>query len=286
MQIDRRITNGLAWAGVVLVVGIPLADLVTGQLMGDGPNAATAQIAMIEPVAAVAPVPVPLSQRPAAPVVQPVAAVPVTAPVVAPAAPAAPVQTAAVAPVAAKPAAQATGQGDIVDGYLQSGRALPSYITGAGAPASTPQPPVASAPAAAVPPAPTPAGAPATVAVAPVQTDPVVTAALTPAKVAPMPMPLSMRPEPVLIVEGATRTRAIQVGPGLNPRSSATVTYGDLQDWESGPLSEFLARRQGVAVVPPDYDEDGFFLDEGPNGPRRGDRLIGPVVQPVFPFVN
>ena len=129
-----------------------------------------------------------------------------------------------------------------------------------------------------------PAAAP--VAVAPSQTDPLVTAALTPAKIAPMPMPLSMRPEPVLIVEGPARTRSIQTGSDIVSRSSASVTYDDLEDWESGPLSEFLARRQSGEPVAPDYDPDGFFLDEGPNGRQRGDRLIGPVEQPFFPFVN
>jgi len=286
MQIDRRITNGLAWAGVVLVVGIPLADLAAGQLMGDRAGDAPAQIAMIEPVAPVAPVPVALSQRPPAPVAKPVAAAPVTAPVVAPVAPAAPVQSAAVAPAAARPTVAANGQGDIVDGYLQSGRQLPAYITDANAAPVAPPSALAAAASAVASAAATSPVAPAAVAVLPGQTDPLVTASLSSGKVAPTPMPLSMRPEPVLIVDGPVRTRAIGVSSSQTPRSSAAVTFDDLQDWESGPLSEFLARRQGSGVVDPAYDEDGFFLDEGPNGPRRGDRLIGPVDEPLFPFVN
>ena len=287
MQIDRRITNGLAWAGVVLVVGIPLADMVTAQIMGD--QSKPAQVAMIAPVAPVAPVPVALSERPAPPVVKPVATAAVKpAAVVTPAAvskptvvaqPAAPVATVQqpVAPTAAMQTAavaaptQAAPSGDVVSSYLQTGKALPAYITGApGAPATS----QAAAPAA------TPAS------VAPPATDPFEVAALGPAKDAPVPMPLSMRPEPVLIVEGPPASRDFQAGADRNPRSSATVTYDDLQDWESGPLSEFLARRQGGEQIDPDYDPDGFFLDQGPNGAPRRDRLIGPADDVFFPFVN
>ena len=273
MQIDRRITNGLAWAGVVLVVGIPLADLATGQLMGDQASAAPAQIAMVAPIA---PVPVALSERPAAPVVTPTPAAVAVAPKPTPAAAApAPVTAEIATPeaVAPTPAGNAaTSQGDAVDSYLQTGKALPSYITGA----ATPSPQAVPA----VVPVQTPAIA------APVATDPVVVAALGAAKTAPVPMPLSMRPEPVLIVDGPTQVRNIQTGPGLNPRSSATVTYDDLQDWESGPLAEFLARRQGADRVDPNYDADGFFLDQGPNGRTDRGRLIGPADDFFVPFAD
>ena len=302
MQIDRRITNGLAWAGVALVIGVPLADYVLAQMSGDAP-VAPQQIAVIAPVAPIAPVPAPLSDRPAAPVARPVAAAapatpkpvpttpaPAASVAVAPAepvsvAPAAPVQT-----VAATPSpASASASDDVVSGYLQSGRPLPSYITGANTGPTVAAAPAVATPAPAVPVAASPAvTAPAAmpVAAAPAVTDPLVTAALSPAKVAPVPMPLSMRPEPVLIVEGPARTRAIGIGSETVSRSSASVTSEDLQDWESGPLSEFLAQRQGGQRVDPDYDPDGFFLDEGPNGGPRGDRLVGPVQQPYFPFVN
>lgn len=277
MKIDRRITNGLAWAGAVLVVGVPLADIVSGQMMGDRADARPAQVAMMEPIAAVAPVPVALSQRPAAPQPKP-AATAVAAQPTAPSKPAPSVAPVTAAPaVAAAPAATtpprataAAPQGDVVDSYLKAGKPLPSYITNGDADAvAVAQPPVA-----------------------PVQTtviDPVTVAALTPAEaapasIAPMPMPLSMRPQPVLIVEDTARTRSIDVVPDVNPRSSAAVTYNDLQDWESGPLSEFLARRQGSGQVAADYDADGFYLDEGPNGaPRRG-RLIGPADPWFIPF--
>ena len=47
MQIDRRITNGLAWAGVVLVIGIPVADVVSAQFMAE--RTPSAQVAALAP---------------------------------------------------------------------------------------------------------------------------------------------------------------------------------------------------------------------------------------------
>ena len=289
MKIDRRITNGLAWAGVVLVVGVPLADMVSAQVMGDGSDARPAQIAMIEPVAQpapvakVAPVPRAASARPAAPVAKPV-----VQPTAVAAKPAAPASVAVAKPVqTAAATVDATTTGSVVDSYLQSGKAMPSYITEASQ--AQPSKPAAASvlsPIIAVP----------AVPVAPVTSQPAVpvetveTASLTPDRIAPMPMPLSMRPASVLIVPEQTSmqsTQGFQVGPSSDRRSSATVTARDLQDWESGPLSEFLAKRQaGGGRVDPEYDADGFFLDQGPNAAPRRDRLIGPADDGFFPFIN
>ncbi|MGV8855417.1 MAG: hypothetical protein ACOH2L_12300 [Devosia sp.] len=285
MKIDRRITNGLAWAGVVLVVGVPLADMVSAQVMGDGSDGRPVQIAMIEPVAAparVAPIPMAASARPAAPVAKPVVQSAAVA-----ARPVAPVAVAVAKPVVSAAARiDATTTGSVVDSYLQSGKPMPSYITGASqsqpaAPSAAPAlspiiavPAVPAVPAAAAPTAPT---------------VPVETASLTPDRIAPMPMPLSMRPAPVLIVPDVSRTQTqtFQVGPSGGRRSSATVTSRDLQDWESGPLSEFLARRQAAGgKVDPNYDPDGFYLDQGPNAAPNRDRLIGPADEVFFPFAN
>lgn len=266
MKFDRRITNGLAWAGVLLVVGIPAADLLSAQFSGD--KAAPEQIAVVSPAA---PTPAPAGQRPDA---------------------AKPVETAA---ATTKPA---TGQGgSAVDSFLSSGKPLPSYITGGSAAAPAP-----TQTAAAPKPAPTPAPvvttpAPAQTAATqpvrtPIVTDPVQTAAL-PAKVAPVPMPLSMRPAPIRVPVATTTPPAdIVLPPGLGntnaPRPNGMVDSADLEDWESGPLSEFLAQREGrgssSATVTSDYDPNGFFLDEGPNAGR--DRVIGREVAPFPFFVN
>ncbi len=240
MQIDRRVTNGLAWAGALLVVAVPSIDYLTGQFAGAN-GAAPASIAVVEPATAA-------------------------------------------------DAGQVAAAGGVVDNFVQSGRPLPSYITGA--PATTPAPkPVAVAPAPA--PAPAAVATPAAPARPLIVTDPVQVAALPP-KIAPIPMPLSMRPRPViatqpLIIDTPTSAPIINpvaVAPPLEPvyvppsvgRAPAPVTAADLQDWESGPLSEFLARRQqqqGVAA--PVYESEGFYLDEWNNRQPRGrDRLVGP----------
>ena len=98
---------------------------------------------------------------------------------------------------------------------------------------------------------------------------------------APVPMPLSMRPRPITQPLAGAQP-AVVIPPGVAAPPVA-ITAADLEDWESGPLSEFLARRQqqgaGVAVTP-DYDPDGFFLDQGPNRPRN--RVIAREVDAPF----
>jgi hypothetical protein len=292
MQIDRRVTNGLAWAGVLLVVGIPTADILSAQFLGDPTPAPSAQIAQIAVVERIAPVPAPLSQRPAAPVAKPEAqvatATPVKPVVVAP--PAKPIVEAAAAtpakPVVATPAANpATRTADAVNAWLDSGKPLPSYITDEPSAAQPIQ--VAATPPARAPIVAAPTTAPAAI-------DPVQVASIQQPKVAPMPMPLSMRPSPVAVVRPAANAVPVAVvgpnndlivaTPGTGPRPPANINAQELEDWESGPLAEFLAERQG-SRADVTYDNDGFFLDEGPNRqPRRPGRVIGPVDDFFFPF--
>lgn len=262
MKLDRRITNGLAWAGVILVVGVPTADLLSAQFSGD---ATPARVAAIEPAA---PVPAPLSQRPDAPSSEVAEVKPV-------------------APVASKPATQPVAQtASVVDNFVNSGKPLPSYITGgdaAAAPAVAPVP--APAQVATTPPVRTP------ILTTPAAVDPTQVAALAPQRVAPVPMPLSMRPTPITVPVAVTAPADIVIPSGIEtPRPSATVTAADLDDWETGPLSEFLARKQGQgggssATVTTDYDPDGFYLDQGPN-PRERDRVIVWEEQPFSFFAD
>lgn len=283
MKIDRRVTNGLAWAGVFIVVGVPVADILSAQFLGDPvermPQAAV--VAAVTPAAAVAPVPAPLSQRPAAapkPATQVAAVAPAPAKPVTPAkAPTKPVAAAPAKPAAAtpaKPAATPAAQtADVVDAYLQSGRKLPGYITDDSA---SPTP----ARVAATPPARTPIITEPAAPAAPTQAvDPVQVAAI-PAKEAPVPMPLSMRPEPITVpIAVAAPAPALVVVPptGNVPVPPASITARDLEDWESGPLAEFLAERQQQGEAN-GYHEGGFFLDEAPpvQRPRR-DRFVGPI---------
>ncbi|MDB5473423.1 MAG: hypothetical protein JWP99_726 [Devosia sp.] len=306
MQIDRRITNGLAWAGVLLVVGVPTADLLSAQFMGERPAASTAQIGLVEEKVAVvqdklvAPVPAQRSQRPAEKPVEVAIAQPVQ-PVANPA-----------------PAKPVSGRADPVDDFVQSGKPMPSYITDAPAPLQAapvkPAPALAPVPSAAAPapaaqapltPAqprvaalPAPAGPPALTGPAPAATVPVQTAAIAP-KVAPTPMPLSMRPRAVAVAPinpGAppatiARSEPVFVPPSVQPVPPAQITAEDLEDWETGPLADFLARRQGGQVPQQadaqsrfSDDEEAFFEREDEEEAffereqefRRRDRLVGP----------
>ena len=289
MQINRRITNGLAWAGLFVVVAVPVADAVSRQLMGDEPQIAVATVAELPREDA--PVPAPLSQRPHAPATETAAITPAQPPVVKP-----------VVPAAAKPVAAAN---PVVDSFLSSGKKLPSYITGGDDEPA--QAVVAPAPAKPTTPALTkPVTAPVETAVvaptnpvvvpeAPVAIDPVEVAALSPANIAPMPMPLSMRPTPVTRpLATAPSNDDIVLPPEVVANNNARPSVvDDLRDWETGPLSEFLARRQGQQKSSATVTSDGSFQDgyyddsNAPPRPRR-DVYLGPVQDDAvfFPFVN
>jgi hypothetical protein len=282
MQINRRITNGLAWAGAFLVVGVPTADLLSAQFLGDA-TSQTASVAVIEPAGPVAPSPLPTSSRPAAPKPVQLAAVeekPATPPVAEPAAP-------ALEP--AQPLENTTAAvADPVDSYIQSGKPLPAYISGGDTQPTkvAAVPPATTKAAVTAPKTETVAAAPTSTA-APKKTDPLEMASL-PAKAAPIPMPLSMRPKaPVQTTVAVAPSRdPIVIPPSV---AAPTVTAADLEDWESGPLSEFLARRgQQGDRADVGYEPGGFFLDEAPERERvQPDRVIGPVHDEFFfPFMD
>ncbi len=246
MALNRRLTSGLAWAGLLLVVGVPSADFITGAI---NPRASTTSEAPVPQVRTSQPKPAPIvtaskpAEQPAkAPTAKPPAAKPpVVKPEVAEAPVAKPVSQ-AVAPPAQKPVAVASG--DPVDKFISGGKKLPSYISGGDE----------EAPATTVPqdqsPASTPDSDVATV-------DPV-------ELIAPIPAPASQRPRPVervVIVDDATVERQPVIPP------AGFVGEEDLAGWESGSLADYLAQ-QGLLSDGPSsaYDPDGFYLDEGPNG--------------------
>jgi len=247
MQIDRRIINGLAWAGAALVVLVPAADYVSRALKAPAPQLAVVQEE--EPAPALV---APPATTPAKPEVAVSAPAPAPAPVES--------RPAAEPAVAAAAPTERVAGGSAVDTYLQSGRKLPSYIsdsaaTSAATPAVAPSAPTVTPPPVAATPA------------APAETPRVETAAL-PQKIAPVPMPLSMRPRSVERPVVVATPPAVEAPLIIETPQQPVVTADDLRDWESGPLADFLAQRgQGPreVVVPEDYDPDGFFLDQGPN---------------------
>lgn len=284
MPIDRRITNGLAWAGAVIVIAIPAADIALRQF---GPQPEP-QIAVVEAQPETPSLPTSASERPTPVAVETPAAsesaAEVRQPVSQPANVPDPVNT------ATSGTAQSGASGSVVDDFVSSGRPLPSYISNGGGAASAP---TVDAPAPARSTAAAPAVAsPAPAASAPSATPPAVTppaspqpaATTTPEQVANVPRsrivtfptPVSERPPSVPRSQVATQQPLIvEPQPPLIVAPEAPIVTGaDLDDWESGPLSEFLARRQGGgAAATPDYDPDGFFLDEGPNSRNQPQRF-------------
>jgi hypothetical protein len=245
MQLDRRtITNGLAWAGAALIIAIPAADLIARQFSPQP------QVAVVEDV----------STRPAPEL--PTASTERPAP--------------ATSNNAAPPAAQATvnpapekdTSGDAVDSYLQSGRELPSYISGgsgsASAPAPTTQAPTttASVQTASVPPQQTQSvPPPATQNQQPAR--PLITA---PRAVSGFPTPVSERPRAIAaqtpLIQPAVPAPVVQPAapPLIIDTPAPVVTAQDLEDWETGPLSDFLANRGGRgSQFPQAYDEDYYY---------------------------
>lgn len=268
MKLDSKVTGGLAWAGLFVILAVPAADILSKP-----------------------------SQQRAGSVAASIDAVETGS--------VKPVQTAAIkAPVPA--VRKAPAKVDVVDDYLASGKRLPSYISDApGAVSRTETAPAATADAAVVKkPATTtlivapsvpqaaavgPSGAPADDAT--MVTASVPTGQITP----PQPYPASMRPvltaatQPLIVDEDRVAGRDV-TSPSieyLEPMApTPLVTSDELEEWNSGSLAEYLERRgligEGDEVSQSDYDEDGFFLDEGPNsdvrliGPRNsGVRLIG-----------
>ncbi|MNL37997.1 hypothetical protein D3C87_1601760 [compost metagenome] len=105
------------------------------------------------------------------------------------------------------------------------------------------------------------------------------TASVTRTRIVTFPTPVSERPAPM------PRTQVAAQPPLIIDTPEPVVTAADLEDWESGPLSEFLAGRQGQArPAPSDYDEDGFFLDEGPNSTARYQRFPRAYDGNFYPF--
>lgn len=258
MQIDSRITTGLAWAGALLVVAIPTADFFMRQ------NDAPPQVSVVqEEISEEVTLPTASAERPAAP---------------APASEPAREQTAA-APT--KP--QSTGD-EIIDSYLESGRELPSYISDGGTtkPATEtpkPQPVQTVTPSPATPATPAPTAPAATPA-------PVETAALPRTRLVTLPTPVSQRPPSVAVAPVITEPapdlaqqpavgpqQPVIVTPSAQPpliisEPDQIITAEDLEDWETGPLSDFLARRSGGGQSTQQFDGNGFFLDEAPGNLR------------------
>lgn len=273
MKFNSKVTGGLAWAGLVLILAVPSADMLSKPFAGraDTGGAETGAAPVVESAAKTAELTAPKpASRPAT-----------------------------------RPAPAAGG--DPVDSFVASGKKLPSYISdGPTAPAAPVVTQVAKAPAApaavkeiTVPT--TPGTAPRTTAVRTDGTLAVETDELTTASVGtvgatppPVPYPASMRPAgrtistasvgeaPLVIDEDplARREVASQSSARFQPQGAPPVVAGEeLEEWNSGSLADYLERRGLISgsdepdrISDSEYDEDGFFLSDGPN---ERPRLIG-----------
>lgn len=240
MRLNSKVTWGLAWIGLALVLAVPSADYLTGQFGKEGRNAAV------------------LTSD-----VQPVKTAAVD--------PAAPLKTNKVTTVktdkgikivpAGAPTTAATSN-DPVDKFLKSGKKLPSYISDGDAPATV------------------------DTKIASVGTDPVAAAPR-------MPLPASARPkpfgppapaaigapaDPLVIVDESTLTGSLAQPAGPVPPAAVV---DDANNWDNESLRQYLERRgileggdepsRSTATVTErdsNFDPDGFYLNEGPNGDR------------------
>lgn len=232
MKLDAKVKGGLAWAGLVVILAVPAADMLFGK--SDGTAASAAVTADVK-------APKPAIKVPA-----------VTAPATDP------IET-----------ATATSE-DPVDKLLAKGKKLPSYISDGDAVAT--QKPVTLKP---IVPAGQPAKAPTEVAtVAPTETPPV-------------PLPRDARPKntqvaslpaeekPLILDEKQVlqQQQNADIEPFPLSDDEQVVTGDQLEEWDSGSLADYLERKGLLSKNSPqasdDYDPDGFYLDEGPNRPKR-----------------
>lgn len=262
MKINPKVTGALAWTGLVVVLAIPAANMLTGE-----PEARANLTSDTRQV-------------------QTATAAPAAKPVAKPVVPA----------VEAKPAAVETAaeQSSVVTDFVKSGKKMPSYISGNDSPVveeatATPAAPVKKPGTITINPDGTiqkPAGT--VPAVTPAQPD---VASVQPQIVAPTPLPASARPKPQtvttlpaptdqpLIIDESTVASTGPVPPE-NVGPDQMVTGDQLDEWDSGSLADYLERKglmsdaTQAAPVDGDYDSDGFFLDEGPNNNGRRSRVI------------
>lgn len=263
MKLNNKVTGGLAWAGLFLILAVPSVDILTkpsvfqagtGEAVDEGAVSSGAEPA--KSAAIVAPRPATRSIAPAAP----------------------------------------AATDDPVESYVASGKPLPSYISDA--PAADK---VATAPAAPAAPATTKKIiTPSAPQAAEVKsdgtfangTDQITTASVETVQLTPppQPYPASMRPtgrssttttsgrQPLVIDEDPLAREEV-AAQSVEPFAPRIIDDEDLEEWDSGSLADFLERRglisdsdRAVRSLESEFDEDGFFLSDGPNSRAR---LIG-----------
>ena len=254
MKINPKVTGALAWTGLVLVLAVPAANMLTGE------PAAKANLTSDT---------LQVKTATAAPAGKPV-----------------------VPSVESKPAAlveTASASSGVVSDFVKSGKKMPSYISGNDSPvveASTPTVPATKPGTITINPDGT-IKKPTTVpALTPVQPD---VASVKPAIVAPTPLPASARPHPQtattlpvpteqpLIIDENTVASTGPLPPSDIVPDDQLVTSDQLEEWDSGSLADYLARKglmSDASQAAPVQEDDSFFLDEAPRNNDRRSRVI------------
>jgi hypothetical protein len=240
MKFDSKVKGALAWTGLFVILAVPSADLLFGRDDAPAANlAVTSDTAQVKPV------------------------VPATRPELK----IDPVETASIA---------TEKSDDPVDSYLEKGKKLPAYISDAdAAPAVKPATPVTV-------------------------TKPVEVAAVAPVlQTPPVPLPRNARPvakapvvanipatQPLIIDESDLAERQATLNQPSAPvepfplsdgdqafADDETVVTGDeLEEWDSGSLADYLARRGLLnedRTQQSAEDDSDFVFNEGPSRPRR-----------------
>jgi len=249
MRLNSKVTWGLAWAGLAVVLAVPSADFLTGGF-GKGDKAAVLT-SDVEPVK--------------------------------------PAETASVTTtkttngVIITPAGSKT-PADPVEAAQSSAKPLPDYISDGKAP-TTPDTQVAAIDPAPVLSAPTPFPGWARPRF---ETKPVAPAATTaPAATISAPVAITTAPaEPAVIVDETTLTGSVSQPAGPVPPAPIV---DDSDNWDTESLRQYLENRGILDDGRTDrssarvterstetYDPDGFYLSDGPNGDRetRRERIL------------
>lgn len=252
MRLNSKVTWGLAWTGLALILAVPSADFLTGHYGADARKAAvlTSDTEPVKPETAAATTAKTATATPAAPVLAPAKTTTVRT-----------IKTdkgVTIIPAGSTAPESSASDTDPVDKYLSTGKPLPDYIADEEAPAEATEV--------------------ATASPAPIVTPPRMP---LPATARPKPLPTTApatTPQPVVIVDEDTLTGSIVVP--TSPVPPAPIVDDGLDD-ESESLREYLERRgildngggggRSTATVTErdsNYDPDGFFLSEGPNNDR------------------
>ena len=238
MRLNSKVTWGLSWAGLALVLAVPSADFLTNAFGNGQAVVLTSDVDAVK------------TAKPADTAAAPK-----------------PVKTASVTTTKTPNGVIITPAGsklptDPVDKFVQSGKKLPDYISDSSASPAKTTAPASETQVAAIDPT-------------PVAPQPFPAWARPVWKTAPAAPAVIVTPEPTVVVDESLMTGSIAAPAPTLP----SPIVDDAANWQDESLRDYLARRgildeggESSATVTErstDYDADGFYLNEGPNGVRE-----------------